>query len=106
MAVAGAAYARLFGRAANHRRGGWLFGMVFAFALWAGGAVLVLPLISGGEAPAGPAAVGVFLSLLVWGLGLGIAVPLVHPYLQERLESGAKRRQVGPSAGTSGARWR
>ena len=106
MAVAGAAYARLFGRAANHRRGGWLFGMVFAFALWAGGAVWVLPLISGGEAPAGPAAVGVFLSLLVWGLGLGIAVPLVHPYLQERLESGAKRRQVGPSAGTSGARWR
>jgi hypothetical protein len=80
--------------------------MAFAFALWAAGAVLVLPLLSGGETPSGPAAVGVFLALLVWGLGLGFAVPLIHPYLQERLESGAKRRQVGPAAGTSGARWR
>ena len=33
MAVAGAIYARLFGRAANDARGGWLFGMVFGFAL-------------------------------------------------------------------------
>ena len=53
MAVAGAIYAQLFGRAANNVRGGWLFGMVFGFALWAGGAVLVLPILSGGRAPAG-----------------------------------------------------
>ena len=53
MAIAGAAYARFFGRAANAVRGGWLFGMSFGFALWAAGAVLVLPLFSGGRAPAG-----------------------------------------------------
>ncbi|HWJ38658.1 MAG TPA: hypothetical protein VNR86_07865, partial [Sphingomicrobium sp.] len=53
MAVAGALYSRIFGRAANNVHGGWLFGMAFGFALWAGGAVLVLPLLSDGKAPAG-----------------------------------------------------
>src|SRR5690242_11978094 len=48
MGAAGAAYARIFGRAANDLRGGWLFGMAFGFALWAGGAAMVLPLASGG----------------------------------------------------------
>src|SRR4051812_16394362 len=38
MALAGAIYGRLFGRAANDMRGGWLFGMAFGFALWAAGA--------------------------------------------------------------------
>src|SRR5688572_31210852 len=35
MAAAGAAYGRIFGRAANGERAGWLFGMAFGFALWA-----------------------------------------------------------------------
>lgn len=106
MAVAGATYARVFGRAANSPPAGWLFGMAFGFALWAGGAVLVLPLLSGGEMPAGSAAVGVFLSLLVWGAALGTSVPLIHPYLQERLEKGTESQRVGPTAGTTNARWR
>jgi len=102
MAVAGAAYGRLFGRAANNRRGGWLFGMAFGFALWAAGAVLVLPIASGGETPSGPAAVGVCLSLLVWGFGLGLLIPFIHPYLHDRLESGAKSSDVGPNAAAAG----
>ena len=106
MAVAGAAYARLFGRAANYRLAGWLFGMAFGFALWAAGAVLVLPLVSGGEIPTGPAAVGLFLSLLVWGVALGLAVPFVHPHLQERLERGSRHSRVGPAAGTTETRSR
>ena len=74
MAVAGAVYSRLFGRAANDVRGGWLFGMAFGFALWAAGAVMVLPLASGGQAPAGHAAIGVSepLSLYVDTHGTGI----------------------------------
>lgn len=103
MAVAGAAYARLFGRAANRRSGGWLFGMAFGFALWAAGAVMVLPLASGGEVPAGRAAVGVFLSLVAWGAALGIIQPFVHRPLHESLESAAKREDVGPSAAVSAA---
>jgi hypothetical protein len=98
MAVAGAAYARFFGRAANAVRGGWLFGMSFSFALWAGGAVLVLPVLSGGRAPAGDAAAGVALSMIVWGLAVGILVPFVHRPLHENIERASKREDVGPDA--------
>lgn len=102
MAVAGAAYARLFGRAANEVRGGWLFGMTFGFALWAGGAVLVLPLASGGKAPAGEAALGVLLSLVAWGAALGAVHPLIHRPLHEGIETAARR--MGPTVGTSRSR--
>jgi hypothetical protein len=100
MAIAGAAYARIFGRAANSRRGGWLFGMSFGFALWAAGAVLVLPLISGGRTPAGHAAAGVAMSLLVWGFATGVLMPFVHRPLHEDLETASKRTEVGPDAAT------
>lgn len=95
MALAGALYGRLFGRAANDRRGGWLFGMTFGFALWAGGAVMILPLVSGGRLPAGQPALGVFLSLVTWGAALGTIYPLIHRPLHERLETAAKR--MGPA---------
>ena len=101
MAVAGAAYGRIFGRAANDARGGWLFGMAFGFALWAAGAVMVLPLVSGGLAPAGEAAIGVFLSLVAWGAVLGAIHPFVHRPLHQSLETAAKRSDVGPSAAAS-----
>jgi hypothetical protein len=94
MAAAGAFYGWLFGRAANDRRGGWLFGMAFGFALWTAGAVLVIPLASHGLTPAGKAAVGVFLSLVAWGAALGIAFPFIHRPLHERLETAARR--MGP----------
>jgi hypothetical protein len=98
MALAGAIYARLFGRAANSMRSGWLFGMAFGFALWACGAVLVLPVVSGGGAPAGRPALGVALSMLVWGLAVGLLVPFVHRPLHESLETGSRHAELGPSA--------
>ena len=98
MAIAGAAYARFFGRAANAVRGGWLFGMAFGFGLWAAGAVLVLPVLSGGRAPAGAAAAGVALSLIVWGVATGILVPFVHRPFHESLERASKDATVGPGA--------
>lgn len=96
MAIAGAAYARFFGRAANQIRGGWLFGMSFSFALWAAGAVLILPLLRGGQAPAGQAAAGVALSMIVWGFAVGVLVPFVHRPLHQSIESAAKSADVGP----------
>ena len=102
MAAAGAVYARLFGRAANEVRGGWLFGMAFGFVIWAAGAVLVLPIASGGQAPAGIAALGVFLSLIVWGAALGAIAPLVHHPLHKRLEAGARLPRIGPTALATG----
>ena len=100
MAFAGAVYARLFGRAANDVRAGWLFGMVFGFALWTAGAVLVLPAVSDGRAPAGEAAIGVFLSLVLWGAALGALVPFVHRPMHANLQQAAQRRQSGPAAAT------
>lgn len=102
MAAAGAIYARLFGRAANDARGGWLFGMAFGFALWAAGAVMVLPIASGGLVPAGEAAIGVFLSLLAWGGGVGTLVPIVHRPLHRGIEAAAGGVEVGPAAAASG----
>ena len=84
MAMAGAVYARLFGRPANDPRAGWLFGMAYGFVLWAAGAVLVLPLVSGGKAAAGTAALGALL-------------PFLQRPLQEKLETAAKRSRTGPT---------
>ncbi|HKP33181.1 MAG TPA: hypothetical protein VJT70_00185 [Sphingomicrobium sp.] len=97
MAVAGAVYARLFGRAANDRRGGWLFGMAFGFLLWTAGAVLVLPLVSGGKAPAGEAALGLFVSLVAWGASIGALLPFVHRPLHKSIESESRRTSSGPA---------
>jgi hypothetical protein len=105
MALAGAVYARLFGRAANDVRGGWLFGMAFGFVVWATGAVMVLPIASGGQAPAGIAALGVFLSLVVWGAALGAIHPFVHRPLHRKLEDAAQGAASGPSAATRGHHW-
>lgn len=101
MAIAGAAYARLFGRAANDSRGGWLFGMAFGFALWAAGAVMILPIASGGTAPAGNAALGVFVSMIVWGAALGAVQPLVHRPLHKKLEDASKSSKMGPAVAAS-----
>lgn len=97
MALAGAIYAWLFGRAANDRRGGWLFGMAFGFGLWATGAVMVLPIASGGLVPAGVPAVGLFLSLVVWGGALGAVLPFVHRPMQKSIAKAAQREESGPS---------
>jgi hypothetical protein len=98
MAVAGTIYAWLFGRAANNPHSGWLFGMVFGFALWAAGSAMVLPLASGGLIPAGVPAVGLFLSFLAWGLATGVAVPFFHRPLSDALSKGATLDEVGPAA--------
>lgn len=98
MAVAGALYAKLYGRAANDPRGGWLSGMAYGFALWAAGAVFVLPIASGGLAPAGNASLGAFLSLVVWGAALGTLLPFVQRPLNQDLETAAKGEESGPDA--------
>ena len=100
MAVAGVVYGRLFGRGANDRRGGWLFGMAYGFLLWTAGAVMVLPLLSGGGAPAGTAAIGIFLSLVIWGAAMGALFPHIHRPLHVGSDraDGLLRTRLGPGA--------
>lgn len=104
MGVAGAAYGALFRRAANDRRGGWLFGAAFGFLLWMGGAVMILPAMGGGRAPAGTASIGVFLSLIVWGAAAGAVFPLVHRRLHRKTEliMRSDKPAFGPSAAATG----
>lgn len=97
MTLAGAFYARLLGRAANDRRGGWLFGMAFGFALWAAGAVFILPLVGAGLLPAGAPALGVFLSLVFWGGSLGGLLPFVHRRVHLNLDRPWIAEGLGPS---------
>ena len=72
--------------------------MVAGFALWASGGVLILPLLSGGRAPAGMPALGLALSMLIWGLAIGILLPFVHRPLHESLETGSRHAEIGPNA--------
>jgi hypothetical protein len=85
MPFTGALYGRIFMRAANDRRGGWLFGIGFGFLVWMVAATTVQiamnrPLATGG------AAQGMFAAHLLFGLALGICFPRVHRVLQARLE--------------------
>ena len=104
MAFAGMVYARLFGRAANDKRGGWLFGMTFGFALWAAGAVFALPLASGGTALAGVAALGALLSLVIWGAALGLLFPFIHRPMHDEIDEVAQGSESGPAAATKSGR--
>lgn len=101
MALAGAFYSRLLGRAANDLRGGWLFGMAFGFTLWAAGAVFVLPIVGNGQLPAGAPATGVFLSLVLWGGCLGGTLPLVHRRVHLNLNQPKIAESLGPSLAAS-----
>jgi hypothetical protein len=95
MAAAGSAYARLFGRAANDSRGGWLFGMMFGFGLWAAGAVFVLALAGNGQLPAGNPAAGVFLSLVLWGGTLGAILPFIHRRMHRSIDEPGLADKLG-----------
>jgi hypothetical protein len=97
MAAAGAVYGRMLGRAANDRRGGWLFGMAYGFLVWTGGAVMVLPILSGGDALGGNPAVGILLALLVWGTALGGLFPIVHRGLHSSVDR-LKEGSIGEAA--------
>ena len=66
--------------------------------------MLVLPLVSGGMAPAGEAALGVFASLVLWGFTLGVLVPFVHRPLHADLGEVSKRADVGPTAAAANGR--
>jgi hypothetical protein len=78
LAVAGAAYGRVFGRAANDRRGGWLFGASFGYLIWMLGPAGSLPWLLGSPLAVGKAALGLLLGHLIHGVALGAVFPYVH----------------------------
>lgn len=99
-AFSGLVYALAFRRAANDKRGGWLFGAAFGFLLWMAAPLVVLPIVSERVMAAGLAATGLFASFLVWGTVVGWLFPYIHHPLQRQLSSGA---EIGWSLGPGAA---
>ena len=91
MSVVGGLYGRVFSRAANDRRAGWLFGISYGFLIWMIGPVMILQLITRQPAAIGTAALGLLGAHLVFGVTLGLLFPSVHKLLQPK--SGRLDRQ-------------
>jgi hypothetical protein len=99
-ALSGLIYALAFRRAANDKRGGWLFGAAFGFLLWMAAPLVVLPFITERVIAAGVAATGLFAGFLVWGTVVGWLFPYIHHPLQRHLSS---EPEVGWSLGPGAA---
>ena len=85
MSVAGGIYGRLFGRAANDRRAGWLFGVSYGFLIWMLGPVTALQAIRHQPVAIGEAALGLLGAHLIFGIALGLLFPSIHKLLQRKL---------------------
>lgn len=83
--LAGALYGRIFMRAANDRRGGWLFGISYGFLLWMLGPVTLVQWLVGHPVAIGRAAQGLFAAHLLFGLILGLLFPTIHRMVQKPL---------------------
>jgi len=86
MIVAGAIYGRVFSRAANDPRGGWLFGISYGFLIWMVGPVSLLQWTLGRPLALGVAAMGILGAHLIYGLSLGLLFPWIHRLLQCELK--------------------
>lgn len=81
----GLVYGWVFSRAADDRRGGWLFGISYGFLIWMLGPVTLLQLVLRKTVAEGTAAMGLFGAHLAWGLALGVLFPWVHRMLQRSM---------------------
>jgi len=89
MGAAGAIYGRLFNRAANDVRGGWLYGVSYGFLVWMLGPVVIIQWSVGRPVVQGYPAMGLFGGYLLWGLVMGLAFPWLHRALQKQLRDGS-----------------
>ena len=94
LALAGALYGQVFGRAANDQRGGWLFGISYGFLLWMLGPVMALQWVIARPVAVGIAAIGMFAAQLVYGLTLGLLFPFIHGSLQRELAEHVPHRSL------------
>jgi hypothetical protein len=84
-AAAGGLYGAVFGRAANDRQGGWLFGISYGFLLWMLGAITISHSFQQRYVARGDAALGLFTGQLAFGVVLGALFPWIHGVLHRKL---------------------
>ena len=90
MIFAGVLYAAVFKRAANDRRGGWLFGASYGFLLWIITPITLWQAITARPLVVGRAAMGLFGAHVLFGVILGAIFPWVHRFVQTRMNHGEK----------------
>jgi hypothetical protein len=89
--AAGALYGWIFMRAANDRRGGWLFGIAYGFLAWTLGPSTLALWVTGRPLTTGVAAQLLLLAYLAYGLSLGVVYPHVGAFVRKR-QSAASRK--------------
>ncbi len=89
LGIAGAAYGAVFQRAANDRRGGWLFGLGWGFLTWALGPITLCQWALARPVSAGWPAAILLAGHLLWGLLLGT----LFPFVQSRVEMSSGKAQ-------------
>jgi hypothetical protein len=100
MSVIGGLYGRVFSRAANDPRAGWLFGISYGFLIWMLGPVMALQLIRHQPVAIGGAALGLLGAHLIFGVALGLSFPSVHKLLQRKFGGPGWQSQAEASYGT------
>jgi hypothetical protein len=80
--IAGGGFGAVFRRAANDRRGGWLFGISYGFLLWMLGPITLLQATLGRPLATGTAAMGLLGANLLSGLILGLLFRPMHRFTQ------------------------
>jgi hypothetical protein len=103
MTLAGGLYGRIFQRAADDRRGGWLFGLGFGFITWMLGPITLLQWILYKPLATGVAAAGLMGAHLVYGSVLGYLHPWVHDWLVGLRGNGKRRLKAGSGSGLEAA---
>jgi hypothetical protein len=95
LGIAGAAYGAVFLRAANDRRGGWLFGLGWGFLTWALGPITLCQWVLGKPVSAGWQAAILLAGHLLWGLLLGTLFPFVQSRIEMSIDKAASPRRRG-----------
>jgi hypothetical protein len=80
--IGGGLYGRVFMRAANDRRGAWLFGIGFGFLLWMLGPGTSAYWLGDRPLATGRASQALLVAHLLYGLILGLVFPFVYTAIQ------------------------
>ena len=87
----GVLYGHVFRRAANDRRGGWMFGMAFGFATWTA-AIMLLRLAR--IHFLGVPAMGLFGGFVLHGAIVGLVFPWVHALVKRPRPPGRRAAPI------------
>ncbi|HEX5183457.1 MAG TPA: hypothetical protein VFW19_09935 [Allosphingosinicella sp.] len=95
LGIAGAAYGAVFLRAANDRRGGWLFGLGWGFLTWALGPITLCQWLLARPVASGSHAAILLAAHLLWGLLVGTLFPFVQSLIERSSEQAPSPRRQG-----------